>query len=162
MSNIFRDSESLGKSNGKKWCNIWTVLFWSGLKLPRKKKVFFLLILPWSTLLWHRCYYPHRSRNALSPVCGIFSSSICLCQFKLGLLFIVMTKSQNGGGRICSEKTGVLVKLFVFHFSVIYVIYILSFMTYGVCVFLLWGCAKCLHLLAGVISAYNRQSWLFL
>ena len=28
----------------------------------------------WSTLLWHRCYYPHRSRDALSPVCGIFST----------------------------------------------------------------------------------------
>ena len=26
----------------------------------------------WSTLLWHRCYYPHRSRDALSPVCRIF------------------------------------------------------------------------------------------
>ena len=26
----------------------------------------------WSTLLWYRCYYPHRSRVALSPVCGIF------------------------------------------------------------------------------------------
>ena len=25
-----------------------------------------------STLLCHRCYYPHRSRDALSPVCGIF------------------------------------------------------------------------------------------
>ena len=72
MSNIFRDSESLGKSNGRKWSNIWTFLFGSGLKLSRKKKCFFLLILPWSTLLWHRCYYPHRSRDALSPVCGIF------------------------------------------------------------------------------------------
>ena len=38
-----------------------------------KKSFFLLLILPWSTLLWHRCYYPHRSRDALSPVCGIFS-----------------------------------------------------------------------------------------
>ena len=38
----------------------------------RAKKSFFLLILPWSTLLWHRCYYPHRWRDALSPVCGIF------------------------------------------------------------------------------------------
>ena len=28
----------------------------------------------WSTLLWYRCYYPHRSRDALSPVCGIFDS----------------------------------------------------------------------------------------
>ena len=35
MSNIFRDSESLGKSNGKKWSNIWTFSFGSGLKLPR-------------------------------------------------------------------------------------------------------------------------------
>ena len=72
MFNIFRDFESSRKSNGKKWSNIWTFLFGSGLKLPRKNKCFFLLILPWSTLLWHWCYYPHRSRDALSPVCGIF------------------------------------------------------------------------------------------
>ena len=26
----------------------------------------------WSTLLWYRCYYPHRSRELVSPVCGIF------------------------------------------------------------------------------------------
>ena len=38
MSNIFRDWESLGKSNGKKWSNIWTFLFGCGLKSPRKKK----------------------------------------------------------------------------------------------------------------------------
>ena len=30
-----------------------------------------------STLLWYRCYYPHRSRDALSPVCGIFFSCAC-------------------------------------------------------------------------------------
>ena len=24
--------------------------------------------------IWQRCYYPHRSRDALSPVCGIFYS----------------------------------------------------------------------------------------
>ena len=41
MSNIFRDTESFGKSNGKKWSQIWTFLFGSGLKLPRKKKFFF-------------------------------------------------------------------------------------------------------------------------
>ena len=41
MSNIFRDSESLGKSNGKKWSNIWTFVFGSGLKSPHKKKFFF-------------------------------------------------------------------------------------------------------------------------
>ena len=28
----------------------------------------------WSTLLWYWCYYPHRSRDALSPVCGIFQN----------------------------------------------------------------------------------------
>ena len=42
MSNIFRDSESLGKSNGKKWSQIWTFLFENCLKSPRKKKFFFL------------------------------------------------------------------------------------------------------------------------
>ena len=43
MSNIFRDSESLGKSIGKKWSNIWNFLFGSGLKSPRKKKKFFVV-----------------------------------------------------------------------------------------------------------------------
>ena len=41
MSNIFRDSESLRKSNGQKWSNIWTFLLGSGLKSPRKKMFFF-------------------------------------------------------------------------------------------------------------------------
>ena len=49
MSNIFRDSESLGKSNGKKWSNISTFLFGSGLKSPRKKSFFLLLILSYKT-----------------------------------------------------------------------------------------------------------------
>ena len=40
MSNIFRDSESLGKSNKKKWSQIWTFLFENCLKSPRKKKLF--------------------------------------------------------------------------------------------------------------------------
>jgi hypothetical protein len=41
MSNFFRDSESLGKSNGKKWSQIWTFLFENCLK-SLQKKVFFL------------------------------------------------------------------------------------------------------------------------
>ena len=49
MSNIFRDSESLGKSNGKKWSHIQTFLFESGLKSPRKKSFFCWLILPYKT-----------------------------------------------------------------------------------------------------------------
>ena len=40
MSNILRDSESLGKSNGKKWSHIGTFQFGSGLKSPKKKKKF--------------------------------------------------------------------------------------------------------------------------
>ena len=48
MSNIFKDSESVGKSNGKKWSHIWTFLFENCEKLPRKTK-FFLLILPYKT-----------------------------------------------------------------------------------------------------------------
>ena len=42
MSNIFRDSESLGKSNGKKWSQIGIFLFGIGLKSQREKKVCFL------------------------------------------------------------------------------------------------------------------------
>ena len=44
-SNIFRDSESLGKSNGKKWSQMWTFLFENCLKLPCKKKFFFFTFL---------------------------------------------------------------------------------------------------------------------
>ena len=41
MSNIVRDLESLGKSDGKKWSHIWTFFFENCQKLPRKKKFFF-------------------------------------------------------------------------------------------------------------------------
>ena len=40
MSKNFRDSESLGKSAGKKWSQNWTFLLGSGLKSPRTKKKF--------------------------------------------------------------------------------------------------------------------------
>jgi hypothetical protein len=33
---------------------------------------FFVFVYSWSTLLWHRCYYPHRSRDSMSLVCRIF------------------------------------------------------------------------------------------
>ena len=49
MSNIFRDSESLGKSSGKKWSHIWKILFGNCPKSPRKKKFVFWLILPYKT-----------------------------------------------------------------------------------------------------------------
>ena len=123
MYKVFRDSESLEKSAGKKWSQNIFVMKWS--KIAALKKVCFLLILPnktwwkpsfpmdkrplvegyisnfgislnileffrfglffqflifflvfvysWSTLLWYQCYYPHRSRDFMSPVRGIFS-----------------------------------------------------------------------------------------
>ena len=40
MSNFFRDSESLGKNNGKKWSQMWTFWLRSGLKSQRQKKFF--------------------------------------------------------------------------------------------------------------------------
>ena len=40
MSNIFRYLEFLGKINEKKWSQIWTFLFESCLKSPRKKSFF--------------------------------------------------------------------------------------------------------------------------
>ena len=40
----------------------------------------------WSTLLWYRCYYPHRSRDALSPVCGIFYILVQFSLVECGLL----------------------------------------------------------------------------
>ena len=56
MSNIFRDSESLGKSNVKMWSHIWAFLFESCLQSPRKQKLFFLLILPYKT--WWKPRFP--------------------------------------------------------------------------------------------------------
>ena len=41
-----------------------------------QKKCFFGYC--WSTLLWYWCYYPHRSRDDLSPVCGIFQVSVVI------------------------------------------------------------------------------------
>ena len=54
MFNIFRDSESLGKSIGKKWSQIWTFLFENCRKSPRKKKFFshfFTFEVPFNGLL---------------------------------------------------------------------------------------------------------------
>ena len=41
MSKLFRFSESLGKSNGKNWSQIWKLLLRNGVKLPCAKKVVF-------------------------------------------------------------------------------------------------------------------------
>ena len=42
MFKLFRFSVSLGKTNGKKWSQIWIFLLIKGVKLQRNKKVLFL------------------------------------------------------------------------------------------------------------------------
>ena len=51
-----------------------------------KKNLFFGY--SWCTLLWYRCYYPHWSRDALSPVCGIFYQIFCILE-SCGPFFIL-------------------------------------------------------------------------
>ena len=57
----------------------------------------------WSTLLWHRCYYPHRSRAPLSPV-GFLSNFLIVVQCKVlsphfgreaGILYAGFYSRQN-------------------------------------------------------------------
>ena len=50
-----------------------------------------VLVYSWSTLLWYRCYYPHRSRDALSPVCGIFVTEV----EKMSILFLLLTNKLS-------------------------------------------------------------------
>ena len=65
--------ESSGQRAYRKFWHIsrpfWVFAFWVIFSVFQKNRV---LGYSWSTLLWHRCYYPHRSRDALSPVCGNF------------------------------------------------------------------------------------------
>ena len=72
MSNNFRLSESLEKSNGRKWSPIWKLLLKKGVKSQRNKKLFLANFALLAGFFWYRCYYSHRSRFALSPICGIF------------------------------------------------------------------------------------------
>ena len=55
MSKVVRDSESLGKSAGKKGSQNLTFLLWGGLKSPSKKKKI-VLILPYKT--WWKPRFP--------------------------------------------------------------------------------------------------------
>ena len=77
--------ETSGRRAYRKFWHIsrrfWVFVFWMNFSVFQKNWVFGY---SWSTLLWYRCYYPHRSRDALSPVCGIFyqglSSLMCEMQ----------------------------------------------------------------------------------
>ena len=56
------------------------------------------LVFRFSTLLWYRCYYPHQSRDALSPVCGIFFKELTksIKILKLNNLFsFIVQKFRN-------------------------------------------------------------------
>ena len=67
MSHIFRDSESLGKSNGKKWSQIWTFLFKNCLKSPRKTSFFCWL-----------CFTKHGGNHASRWIRDLWSKGVSL------------------------------------------------------------------------------------
>ena len=50
---------------------------------------------------WYRCYYPHRSRESLSPVCGIFN----FC-FLASTYFILCIVGELAGGRSVAVAVG--------------------------------------------------------
>ena len=57
MSKMFRYLESLGKSNGKNWSQIWKLVLIKGVKSPRKKKLVFGRILPyWAGFFCYQCF----------------------------------------------------------------------------------------------------------
>ena len=59
----------------------------------------------WFTLLWYRCYYPYRSRDALSPVsdpgetrgCSINTFDIQSAFFSLPIFFLNQMDRQTDG-----------------------------------------------------------------
>ena len=90
MFNIFRDLESLGKSTGKKWSQIWTFLFGRGLKSPRKQ-VCFLVILPYKT--WWKPHFLVDFRPLVKGRIANFSISLDIFKFlRFGFFFFFFKK----------------------------------------------------------------------
>ena len=79
-SRLIRDLWSKGVSLILSYFQMFLSFCVFGNFFPFKKNVCFGY--SWTTLLWHRCYYPHWSRDALSPVCRIFLI-YCFVNFKL-------------------------------------------------------------------------------
>ena len=50
----------------------------------------------WSTLLWYWCYYLHRSRDDLSPICGIFYNLYSCHRYSHG---------KPLGKKMCHQRT---------------------------------------------------------
>ena len=104
MSKLFRFSESLEKSNGKKWSQISKLLLIKGEKSPRKKKVSFLVNFALlAGFFWYRCYYPHRLRDSVSPVCGIFIKVLLGQVSFTSNGSVVHTVQCSRGGVQCSD-----------------------------------------------------------
>ena len=60
MSKIFRDSESLGKSNANKWSQICKLTLIKGVEWPRKKKFFLCAnVALLSRIIWYQCFSLH-------------------------------------------------------------------------------------------------------
>ena len=97
--------------------HFWVSAFWMIFSVLQKNQI---LGYSWSTLLWHRCYYPHRLRDALSLVCGIFYidleyqmeqkcrvSKICNHAItQLGKIFENLRKMLINNRKIWGEKNG--------------------------------------------------------
>ena len=85
MSKIFRDSESLGKSAGKKWSQNSTFLLGSGLKSPRKKSLCFSTF---ALQIWWKPRFPMEERLLVKGYIANFGISLEVFEFfSFGLFF---------------------------------------------------------------------------
>ena len=79
-----------GKSDGKKWSNIWTFLFGSGRKSPRKKSCS-LLILPYKT--WWKPRFQMNKRPLVEGRIANFGISLDIFEFlRFGWFFLFFKK----------------------------------------------------------------------
>ena len=65
-SNLLDFPNHWGKLNGRKWSQIWIYLLIKGVKSPRTKSFIFDKFCLSSRIFLVWCYFPHRSRDALS------------------------------------------------------------------------------------------------
>ena len=70
ISNILRHSESLGKSNWKKWSPIWTFLVWKWSKIAAPKKKYFFCC-------WF-CLTKHGGNHASQWIRDLWSKGVSL------------------------------------------------------------------------------------
>ena len=87
MSKLFRFLESLREKWLKEVVSDLKTFACKGYKIAAPKQFFFFFFFLLSAnfallagFFWYQCYYSHRSRDALSPVCGIFLFSLVIFQ----------------------------------------------------------------------------------